>query len=167
MSYVHIVQWQGKPAAGAAGVWYAEEGSAGSVSVLAGEQALHATAGSDAGVAVSEWTGARLFRSGSGKQGAMAYLLKYPVPDDFAWEFEAWFKYEHMPLLHEEPTWYTCDFYRAMRPSSYSYTAIHYLEPGALTSAARDRSIATPWWNRLKQNPWFDKGFVRLRMKPL
>jgi hypothetical protein len=72
-----------------------------------------------------------------------------------------------MPILHEEPTWYACDFFRAIEPSSYPFAAIHYLEPGALKSAARDRSIVTPWWNRLKAHAWFDKGFLRTRMTPL
>lgn len=111
--------------------------------------------------ALVTWSGCHARAFGRRQEGAITYLLKYPVPPDYFNEFDAWFSYEHMPLLLEEPTWYGCDFFRTLAPSVHTFAAIHYLEPGALTSKARDRSIATPWWNRLKQYPWFDKGFVR------
>lgn len=111
--------------------------------------------------ALASWIGCHTRTFGRRQESTFAYLLKYPVPADFFNEFDAWFSYEHMPLLLEEPTWYGCDFFRGLAPSMHTFAALHYLEPGALTSQARDRSIATPWWNRLKQYPWFDKGFVR------
>ena len=111
--------------------------------------------------ALASWIGCHSRTFGRRQEGTITYLLKYPVPPDYFNEFDAWFSYEHMPLLLEEPTWYGCDFFRALAPSMHTFAAIHYLEPGALTSKARDRSVTTPWWNRLKQYPWFDKGFVR------
>jgi len=167
MSYVRIQEWRRRPAGEAAGEWYAVEDGEGSVSVTRGETALRDPAGPPIADLVTDWVGVRAFSTGSGRRGTMAYLLKYPVPDDFRWEFEAWFQHEHMPMLHEEPSWHSCDFLHALRPSAYSYAAIHYLEPQALVSAARDRSVATPWWNRLKRNAWFDRGFVRLRLRPV
>jgi hypothetical protein len=111
--------------------------------------------------ALVSWIGCHTRAFGRRQEGTITYVLTYPVPLDYFNEFDAWFSYEHMPLLLEEPTWYGCDFFRALAPSTHTFAAIHYLEPGALTSKARDRSIATPWWNRLKQCPWFDKGFDR------
>lgn len=166
MSAVRIQEWDARPAGEAAGDWYAVEGGQGLVRLARDDEALRAPAAPARGLR-TDWLGVRGFSSGSGRRGSMVYVLKYPVPDEFRWEFEAWFEHEHMPMLHEEPTWYSCDFLHALRPSAYSYAAIHYLEPGALASAARERSVSTPWWNRLKQNPWFDKGFVRLRLRPL
>jgi hypothetical protein len=107
------------------------------------------------------WAGVLTRMFGIERAGSITYLLKYPVPLEFAYEFDAWFHYEHMPMLLEEPTWYACEFYRSLGPSMYTFAAIHHLEPQALKSPARDRSVATPWWNRLKQYAWFDKGFVR------
>lgn len=163
---VRIQEWDVRPPGQAAGEWHAVEGKEGCVRVMRGDEALVAPSTPAPGLR-TDWLGVRAFASGSGRRGSMVYVLKYPVPDEFRWEFEAWFEYEHMPMLHEEPTWYSCDFLHALRPSAYTYAAIHYLEPGALTSAARDRSVATPWWNRLKQHAWFDKGFVRLRLRPI
>jgi hypothetical protein len=37
----------------------------------------------------------------------------------------------------------------------------------ALTSDARNRSIDTPWWQRLARHEWLDKQFIRTIMKPL
>ena len=79
-------------------------------------------------------------------------------------EFDAWFQYEHMPMLLEEPTWYGCTFYRALGGSRYAFGALHNLEPQALTSDARNRSVDTPWWHRLTKHAWFDKEFVRARL---
>ena len=45
--------------------------------------------------------------------------------------------------------------------------ALRDLEPQALKSDARNRSVDTPWWHRLRQHEWFDKQFIRILMKPL
>jgi hypothetical protein len=82
-------------------------------------------------------------------QGSIVYLLKYPVPFDYLYEFDAWFQYEHMPMLFEEPAWYGCELFRALGASSYTFAALQYLEPHALKSDARNRSVDTPWWHRL------------------
>jgi len=72
-----------------------------------------------------------------------------------------------MPILLEEKTWYGCEFYRALRPSMYTFAAIQHLEPEAMRSSVRERSRSTPWWKRLEKHDWFDKGFVRAILKPL
>ena len=94
-------------------------------------------------------------------------MLKYPVPFDYLYEFDAWFQYEHMPMLLEEPAWYGCEFFRSLGASSYTFAALQYLEPHALKSDARNRSVDTPWWHRLCRHEWFDKQFTRTIMKPL
>lgn len=165
MSYVRVTEFADRPA-GRDGEWYAPEGRAGSVRVDRGDAALD-PANADTGHAITTWTGVRIYRGGSGRKGSIAYLLKYPVPLDYLCEFDAWFQYEHMPMLFEEPTWYGCELFRALGASCYSFAALQYLEPQALKSDARNRSVDTPWWHRLKQHDWFDRQFVRIILKRL
>ncbi len=168
MSYIRITEFSGHPQQ-RDGEWYAPEGREGSVRVERGEAALQAQPSSSDGTSrmVTRWTGVRIHQAGSDRKGPIVYMLKYPVPLDYLNEFDAWFQYEHMPMLLEEPTWYGCDFFRALGASCYPFAALHYLEPQALKSAARDRSVATAWWNRLSRHEWFDKQFIRTVMKPL
>ena len=165
MSYVRIVEFAERPT-DARGEWYAPEGCSGSVRIDRGEAALSPAAG-DAASAATTWTGVRVYRGGSERKGSIVYLLKYPVPFDYLYEFDAWFQYEHMPMLFEEPAWYGCELFRALGASSYTFAALQYLEPHALKSDARDRSVDTPWWHRLRKHEWFDKQFIRTIMKPL
>jgi len=165
MSYVRITEFADLPAQ-RDGEWYAPQGRPGSVRIERGEseivpmsdQAAHATI---------TWTGVRIYRGGSDRKGSIVYLLKYPVPFDYLYEFDAWFQYEHMPMLFEEPAWYGCELFRALGASSYTFAALQYLEPHALKSDARNRSVDTPWWHRLCRHEWFDKQFTRTIMKPL
>ena len=160
MSYVRIGHYAARGEPGDGGEWFARDGTSEFVRIernLAGAwPALQPDSR-----ALESWTGCLTRTFGQRREGAITYLLEYPVPLDYLHEFDAWFCYEHMPLLLDEPTWYGCDFFRALAPSMYTFAAIHSLEPGALKSPARDRSVSTPWWNRLKQHAWFDKGFVR------
>jgi hypothetical protein len=165
MSAICIDEFDAKPTKIAGAEWYALEGREGSVRLDRGDATPAIAEG--AGHLVTRWQGLRIYRCGSERRGSMVYMLKYPVPFDFWYEFDAWFQYEHMPMLLEEPSWYGCEFFRALGASSYSFAALHYLEPQALKSTARDRSIDTSWWHRLKQHDWFDKGFIRTLMKPL
>ncbi len=165
MSYIRITEFTGRPQQ-REGEWYAPEGREGSVRLQRGEAALAAASG-DAGHVATSWTGVRIYKCGSGQKGPIVYMLKYPVPLDYLYEFDAWFQYEHMPMLLEEPTWYGCEFFRALGASCYSFAALQYVEPQALKSDARNRSVDTPWWHRLKQHEWFDKQFIRTLMKPL
>ena len=165
MSYVRITEFADLPAQ-RDGEWYAPQGRPGSVRIERGESAL-VPMSDQAAHATITWTGVRIYRGGSDRKGSIVYLLKYPVPFDYLYEFDAWFQYEHMPMLLEEPTWYGCTFYRALGASCHAFAALHSLEPGALKSAARNASVDTPWWHRLKAHDWFDKGFVRKLMTPL
>ena len=166
MSYVRISEFPDRPENPGKGEWYAPEGREGSVLLVRGEAAIAAPR-QKAGPLATTWQGVRIYRCGSEQRGPIVYMLKYPVPFDYHYEFDAWFQYEHMPMLLEEPTWYGCEFFRALGASSYSFAALHYLEHQALKSDARNRSVDTPWWHRLKQHAWFDKQFVRTLMKPL
>jgi hypothetical protein len=187
VSYVRITEYTERPAA-AAGEWYAVDGQPGSILIERDDAALAMTGGDgsaqpgaalvatpaaaaathpDAGHVATRWTGVAIYRCGSAQPGSRLYLLKYPVPNDYLYEFDAWFQYEHMPMLLEEPTWYGCTFYRALGASCYAFAALHSLEPQALKSAARNASVDTAWWHRLKAHDWFDKGFVRKLLTPL
>lgn len=166
MSYIRMTEFTDRPKRAGGQEWYAPDGREGSVLIERGEQALGA-ARTDAAHVATTWQGVRIYRCGSEQRGSIVYMLKYPVPFDYLYEFDAWFQYEHMPILLEESTWYGCEFFRALGASSYSFAALHYLEPQALKSDARNRSVDTPWWHRLKQHDWFDKQFVRTLMKPL
>lgn len=183
MSMVRITEFTGRPAS-PAGEWYAVDGREGSICIERGAAAATAapgdgarsvatgmarpdTASGGAGHVSTTWTGVRTSVFGSRQKGPVVFMLKYPVPLDYLYEFEAWFQFEHMPMLLEEPTWYGCEFYRALGASCYAFAALHYLEPQALQSDARNRSVDTPWWHRLKQHEWFDKQFIRTLMKPI
>ena len=165
MSYIRIFEFAEQPAK-PTGEWYAPDGRPGSVRIDRGDAAL-APAHDDAQQATTTWTGVRVYRGGSERKGPIVYMLKYPVPFDYLYEFDAWFQYEHMPMLFEEPAWYGCELFRALGASSYTFAALQYLEPHALKSDARNRSVDTPWWHRLCKHEWFDKQFIRTIMKPL
>jgi hypothetical protein len=165
MSYVRITEYAGCPRH-AAGQWYTAKNREGSIRIERGDAALVASP-ADAGHVATRWTGVRIYQCGSQQKGANVFLLKYPVPLDYLYEFDAWFQYEHMPMLLEEPTWYGCELFRSLGPSCYEFAALHNLEPQALTSDARNRSVDTPWWHRLKQHEWFDQGFIRMLLTPL
>jgi len=177
MSYVRISEYTGRPAT-AAGGWYSvknRDGSDRDGSVRLAYRAEwpapaatgESSADPSAGRLATTWSGVLTYQFGAPQKSTHVYVLKYPVPAEHVYEFDAWFQHEHMPMLLEEPTWYSCDLYRALGASSYEFAAIHHLERQALTSPARDRSVDTPWWHRLKQHDWFDKGFVRLLLTPL
>lgn len=167
MSYLRITEFTGLPQE-RHGEWYVpQEGRRSSVRLERGEAALDPSADGGTGHVSTVWTGVRICKCGSEQKGPIVYMLKYPVPFDFLYEFDAWFQYEHMPMLLEEPTWYGCEFFRALGASCYTFAALHYLEPQALKSDARNLSVDTPWWHRLKQLEWFDKQFIRTVMKPL
>ncbi len=165
MSYIRIIEFTDRPHK-PEGEWYAPEGREGSVRLERG-QALPGPMQGGAGHVATAWTGISIYRGGSEKKGPLVYMLKYPVPLDYLYEFDAWFQYEHMPMLLEEPTWYGCEFFRSLGPSCYSFAALHYLERQALKSDARNISVDTPWWHRLKQHEWFDRQFVRTLMQPI
>jgi hypothetical protein len=164
VSYVRITEFADRPTQWD-GEWYAPDGRPGSVRVERGDAALNAANGG--GHVTTTWKGVRIYRGGSDRRGSIVYMLKYPVPFDYLYEFDAWFQYEHMPMLLEEPAWYGCELFRALGASSYTFAALQYLEPHALKSDARNRSVDTPWWHRLCKHEWFDKQFIRTIMKPL
>src|SRR5262249_47389199 len=119
MSYVRIVEFTDRPAT-PSGEWYAPDGRPGSVRVDRGDAAL-APADTDTGRLTTTWTGVRVYRGGTERKGSIVYMLKYPVPFDYLYEFDAWFRYEHMPMLFEEPAWYGCELFRALGASSYTF----------------------------------------------
>ena len=166
MSYIRISEFARRPQ-GVPGEWYAPRGSDGSVRLDRGEATAFAPPQPGPGSLLTTWSGVRVYQGGAERMGSLVYLLKYPVPLEYQWEFEAWFVVEHMPMLLEEATWYGCEFFRALGPSGWSFAALQYVDPLALTSDARNRSVDTPWWHRLKQHEWFDKQFERQHLTPL
>lgn len=165
MSYIRISEFAGRQSQ-TPGEWYAPRGREGSVRVDRTEAAAFAPPRPGPGPLLTTWSGVRVYKGGTDRKGSLVFMLKYPVPLDYLWEFEAWFVVEHMPMLLEEPTWYGCEFFRALAPSSWSFAALQYVDPQALTSDARNRSVDTPWWHRLKQHDWFDKQFERSHLTP-
>lgn len=169
MAYLRVTEFEGQvPERDSAADWYRLEGGANTVRVERTDSAarLDATA-SLANSARTDWMGVRLLREGDERQGSMLFHLRFPVPESFFYEFEAWYRDDHVPILLEEPTWFSCELYRCMNPGYYTFAAVHQLEPQALTSAARDRSLATPWWARLNEQPWFHDRFLRMRLIPM
>lgn len=166
MSYVRIGEFAQRMEGGDAGQWFAREAGTGFVRIERAGMGLVCDDNVDRRALVT-WTGCCTRVFGEQRANTLTYLLKYPVPPDYMDEFDAWFYKEHMAILLEEPTWHGCEFFRALRPSMYTFAAIHHLEPAAMKSSVRERSMATPWWNRLKKHDWFDKGFVRVMLKPL
>lgn len=164
MSDVTIIHYGGRPSSAAGRDWYAIDDEDGSMLFARDGDAL---ASEDAGHVVSTWTGVRVLAAGSDRRGAAAYHLRFPVPDDFVDEFDAWYRHEHAPLLFEEPAWYACELFRATRPSLHSFSVIHYLEPEARKSDVPQKSMQTPWWKRLAQNDWWDTEFVRIMLTPI
>jgi len=166
MSYIRITEFVGAHLGQEEGEWYTVEGREASVRIDRGEAALDSSSVSGACEA-TRWTGVRLCHRQSGQKAPLVYMLKFPVPLDYLYEFDAWFQYEHMPMILEEPTWYGCEFFRSLGASCYSFAALQYVEPQALKSDARNRSVDTPWWHRLKKHDWFDKQFTRTLMRPV
>ncbi len=162
-----IVHFADRPRELAGLEWYEPEDGGGSVLVARGERSPDEI-GEAAGSVLSVWHGARILNAGSGRRGEVVYLLKFPVPEEYATEFDAWYRFEHVPLLLEEPAWYACELFRSTCPSAFSFASLHYLESRAvLNSEARKRSRATPWWNRLARNDWWDHRFERMLLRPL
>ena len=160
MSYVRIGHYAQRGDEGDDSQWFTRDGTSEFVRIERDPAGPSPAFEPDPRALVS-WKGCLTRIFGRRREGAITYVLEYPVPLDYLYEFDAWFACEHMPLLLEEPTWYGCELFRSLGPSTYTFAAIHSLEPGALKSPARDRSVSTPWWNRLQQHAWFDKGFVR------
>jgi len=101
-----------------------------------------------------------------GKYGAAAgrYLfhVALAVPKEFRDDFLAWYKDEHLPMLLEAQGWDGCRFVEESVASGFLFHALHQLsDRKALDSDERKRSRATPWFTRLAQHAWFDKGFAR------
>ena len=90
------------------------------------------------------------------------FVVGLPVPKDFRDEFLSWYKDEHLPILLEAPGWDGCRFVEEKGKTGLLFHALHQLsDRRRFDSDARKRSRSTPWFQRLSQNSWFDKGFVR------
>lgn len=94
--------------------------------------------------------------------GAFLFHVGIPVPSEFREDFLAWYRDEHLPILLEAPGWDGCRFVEEPVEGGLLFHALHQLsDRRALDSAERKRSRATPWFERLAQHAWFDKGFAR------
>jgi hypothetical protein len=105
-----------------------------------------------------------LFTGGTygAEAGAFLFHVGLPVPNDFREDFLAWYHDEHLPILLEAPGWDGCRFVEEPVEQGLLFHALHQLsDRRALDSAERKRSRATPWFERLAQHAWFDKGFAR------
>lgn len=105
-----------------------------------------------------------LFTGGTYGAGAGPYLFHVglAMPTNFRGDFLAWYEQEHLPMLLEAQGWDGCRFVEEPVEKGLLFHALHQLsDRAALDSDARKRSRATPWFQRLAKNAWFDKGFVR------
>jgi hypothetical protein len=94
--------------------------------------------------------------------GPFLFVVGLPVPKDYRDEFLTWYHDEHLPILLEEPGWDGCRFVEEKVEKDLLFHALHQLsDRKALDSDARKRSRSTPWFQRLSQKSWFDKGFAR------
>ena len=84
------------------------------------------------------------------------------TPKDYRAEFLAWYEMEHLPMLLAAPGWDGCRFVEEKVDDGCLFHALHQLsDDTALDSEQRKQSRATPWFQRLAMNAWFDKGFKR------
>ena len=110
------------------------------------------------------FTGGRYGRAG----GDWLFHVGLWTPHDFRDEFIAWYKLEHLPILLECPLWDGCRFVEQEVDEGCQFYAMHQLaDKGALDSAERKRSRATPWFKRFSANSWFDGAFTRTLCKRL
>lgn len=92
------------------------------------------------------------------------FSVLFAVPVEREEEFNNWYEQEHVPLLLKAEEWLGCRRYRISDgvPSNYTHLAIHHLSSLlALESPARSAARATPWRQRLAQEPWF-KGHYKV-----
>lgn len=106
----------------------------------------------------------QLFSGGTYGAAAGPFLFHVALwtPHDFRTEFLAWYECEHLPMLLEADGWDGCRFVEERVNEGCLFHALHQLaDRSPLDSDARKRSRATPWFGRLANNSWFDKGFKR------
>lgn len=94
--------------------------------------------------------------------GDWLFMVGLWTPADFADEFVAWYRMEHMPILLECPLWDGCRFVETPVGDGRQFHSLHQLnDRAALDSEERKRSRSTPWFRRLAQSDWFDGAFTR------
>ena len=94
--------------------------------------------------------------------GPWLFYVGLWTPDDDRAEFLAWYRWEHLPILLENPLWDGCRFVEEKTTRGAQFHALHQLaDKAALDSAERRHSRSTPWFSRLSQRAWFDGAFTR------
>lgn len=94
--------------------------------------------------------------------GEWLFHVGFHVPTQDRDDFLAWYRGEHLPILLECAAWGGCRFVEARAATGCQFFALHQLrDRDALASPERARSRATPWFERLKRNAWFDEPFTR------
>ncbi|MBM3523304.1 MAG: hypothetical protein FJX57_10135 [Alphaproteobacteria bacterium] len=95
--------------------------------------------------------------------GPWVFCVGLWVPEEYAVEFRAWYRHEHVPILLECPQWNGFRFVEQEAGRGRQYYALHWLaERAALDSEYRKISRATPWFRRFARHDWFDGAFVRV-----
>jgi len=94
--------------------------------------------------------------------GPWLFYVGLWTPDDYRAEFLAWYRWEHMPILLENPLWDGCRFVQEKTARGAQFYALHQLaDKAALDSPERRHSRSTPWFRRLSEHAWFDGAFKR------
>ena len=91
------------------------------------------------------------------------YAVFFQVPPASVTEFDQWYAEDHVPLLLGDQKWIGTRRFEIVdgAPHQYNRLALHYLADRlVLDSEARAKARATPWRDRLAQQPWFKGRYL-------
>lgn len=95
--------------------------------------------------------------------GPWVFLVVIRTPPGWGDELCDWYRTEHGPILLECPQWRGYTLFESGVENGYCLHVLHRLaDRAALESEERKRSRATPWFQRLARNAWFDGPFERV-----
>ena len=95
--------------------------------------------------------------------GRWLFYVIINAPREWRDELCDWYRTEHGPILLECPQWRGFTLGESSAGYECRLHVLHRLaDRSALDSDERKRSRATPWFERLARNAWFDGPFERV-----
>lgn len=95
--------------------------------------------------------------------GSWVFLVVIRAPPAWRDELCDWYSTEHGPILLECAQWRGFTLFDTGAEGAWCLCVLHRLaHRAALESEERKRSRATPWFQRLARNAWFDGPFERV-----
>jgi hypothetical protein len=95
--------------------------------------------------------------------GRWLFYVIIAAPREWRDELCDWYRTEHGPILLECPQWRGFTLCESAAGDECRLHVLHRLaDRNALDSEERKRSRATPWFERLARNAWFDGPFERI-----